>query len=151
MKVIAIDFDGCICTDAWPEIGEPIWSVIDRARQEQLHGAKLILWTCRCGDALDAAVDACRNWGLHFDAVNNNLPELVERYGGDPRKVSATEYWDDRAVQKPMRVGTMLIDINDLSRRLKVTAKNLEINYYYHDAMELRSIAGVLQTEEMMT
>ena len=30
-KAIAIDFDGCLCTDAYPEIGEPNWPVIRRA------------------------------------------------------------------------------------------------------------------------
>lgn len=30
-KAIAIDFDGCLCTNAYPEIGEPNWPVIRRA------------------------------------------------------------------------------------------------------------------------
>ena len=31
-KAIAIDFDGCLCTDAFPAIGEPNWPVIKRAQ-----------------------------------------------------------------------------------------------------------------------
>lgn len=30
--------------------------------------------------------------------MNDNLPERVALYGGDTRKVSADEYWDDLAV-----------------------------------------------------
>ena len=39
--------------------------------------------------------------GVEFDAVNENLPEVIERMGGDTRKVFANEYWDDRAVRVP--------------------------------------------------
>ena len=57
-KAIAIDFDGCLCTDAFPEIGEPNWAVINRAKTEQQAGAGLILWTCREGQLLLDAVEA---------------------------------------------------------------------------------------------
>lgn len=99
-KVIAIDFDGCICTNKWPHIGDPNWEVIGSAMAEQKNGTAIILWTCREGDLLKAAIDASEKWGLHFDAVNESLPEWVEIFGSNPRKIGATEYWDDRAVQK---------------------------------------------------
>lgn len=95
-KVIAIDFDGCLCSDRYPAIGAPYWGVIGSAIWEQMAGAKLILWTCWEGDDLRAAVDACASWGLKFDAVNANLPERIAYYGNDCRKVGADEYWDDR-------------------------------------------------------
>lgn len=98
-KVIAIDFDGCICTNKYPNIGDPNWEVICVAIDEQERGAALILWTCREGDLLKAAIDASKDWGLHFDAVNESLPEWVEFFGNNPRKIGATEYWDDRAVK----------------------------------------------------
>ena len=40
----------------------------------------------------------CAARGIAFDAVNENLPEIVERFGGDTRKVFADEYLDDKAV-----------------------------------------------------
>lgn len=95
-KAIAIDFDGCLCSDMHPDIGAPYWNVICAAIQEQIAGAKLVLWTCREGDDLQAAVDACSRWGLQFDAVNANLPERIAYYGNDCRKIGADEYWDDR-------------------------------------------------------
>jgi hypothetical protein len=36
--------------------------------------------------------------GLVFDAYNENLPELIERYGGDCRKISADFYADDKNI-----------------------------------------------------
>ena len=98
-RIIAVDFDGCLCENRWPEIGPPNQSVFRRLRRAQLAGAAVILWTCREGARLDEAVDWCARHGLHFDAVNTNLPELVEAYRYDCRKINATEYWDDRAVQ----------------------------------------------------
>ena len=98
-KVIAIDFDGCICENAWPSIGKPNWMVIMQALSEKSNGAKLILWTCREGERLKEAIKACADWGLSFDAVNDNLESAKAEWDNNPRKVAATEYWDDRAVK----------------------------------------------------
>nr|WP_325204327.1 hypothetical protein [uncultured Oscillibacter sp.] len=98
-KAIAIDFDGCLCTDAFPEIGMPNWSIIKRAKREQQAGAGLILWTCRENQLLLDAVAACEEWGLSFDAVNESLPDWIEAFKTRPRKVGASEYWDDKAVR----------------------------------------------------
>lgn len=101
-KAIAIDFDGCLCTDVFPAIGEPNWPVIYRAKAEQQAGAGLILWTCREGQILQDAVAACESWGLTFDAVNESLPDWIEAFGNRPRKVGASEYWDDKAARIPV-------------------------------------------------
>lgn len=96
-KAIAIDFDGCLCANAYPDIGAPNWEIIGAAAAEQIAGAGLILWTCREGELLENALEACARWGLHFDAVNDSLPSWKRFYGNDTRKVGATEYWDDKA------------------------------------------------------
>jgi hypothetical protein len=101
VRAIAIDFDGCLCHNRWPEIGEPYIDVIEAAKAERASGTKLILWTCRCGELLEEAVDWCAGHGLVFDAVNEQVPELLNRYGTDSRKVFAEEYWDDRAKRMP--------------------------------------------------
>ncbi len=100
-KAIAIDFDGCLCTDEYPNIGAPNWDVINRAKQEQQSGTGLILWTCREGVLLQEAVDACARWGLTFDAVNESLPDWIAAFQTRPRKVGASEYWDDKAARMP--------------------------------------------------
>ncbi len=97
-KAIAIDFDGCLCENRHPNIGAPCWKNIRRAKEEQAAGAGLILWTCREGKLLQDALDASASWGLKFDAVNESLPDWIEAFGTNPRKVGATEYWDDKAV-----------------------------------------------------
>lgn len=94
--IYAVDFDGTLCVDRYPEIGEPRPGVIDFVKSEQTRGAKLILWTCRSGTDLDAAVKWCAAHGLTFDAVNENLPENIARHNNDCRKVYADRYIDDR-------------------------------------------------------
>lgn len=97
-KIIAVDFDGTLCIDRFPEIGEPKEKVISYVKSQQANGAKLILWTNRVGEKLADAITWCRDkHGISFDAVNCNLPEIIEFFGGDPRKVFANEYLDDRS------------------------------------------------------
>ena len=97
-KIIAIDYDGTIALDSFPHAGTPNWPVINRAKEEQMNGAILILWTCRTGKDLEVALEACTSWGLHFTAVNENTLERQKYWGNNPRKVYADEYWDDHAV-----------------------------------------------------
>lgn len=100
-KIIAVDFDGTICKNRWPQIGEARQEVIDELLRRQAKGDRLILWTCRVDERLREALDWCAAAGLTFDAVNGNLPEMAERFGNDCRKVYADEYWDDKARQVP--------------------------------------------------
>lgn len=95
--IYAVDFDGTLCTNNFPFIGEPNEKLIEFLKREQRRGCKIILWTCRCGQVLDVAVMFCGEYGLTFDAVNKNLPECIERFGGDTRKVYADVYIDDMA------------------------------------------------------
>ena len=99
MKIIAVDFDGTLCENNYPGIGNPRKRIIKRLLKEQKKGAKIILWTCRTGKPLKYALDWCAYHGIHFDAVNESLPESIKHWGTDPRKICATEYWDDRAVK----------------------------------------------------
>ena len=100
-KIIAVDFDGCLVEDKYPEIGDPILSAVCALMDEQEKGARVILWTCRRGDKARAAADWCAMQGIRVDAVNENLPEMTGIFGGDTRKIFADEYWDDRAVRVP--------------------------------------------------
>lgn len=100
-KVIAMDFDGCLVTNKYPDIGSLISKTFWTYQCEKANGSKFILWTCRTGEYLDAALDWCKEHEIFFDAINENVPERIEQYGGDCRKVSADEYWDDRATRMP--------------------------------------------------
>lgn len=94
----AVDFDGTLCQNKWPEIGRPFPSMINRMKRLRRNGHKLILWTCREGMPLVEAITWCAQHGLFFDAVNDNLPEHKERFDGNCRKIFADYYIDDRAM-----------------------------------------------------
>lgn len=95
-QIIAVDFDGTLCYSNWPELGEPNYVLISYLKQWKSNGNKLILWTCRANEALTKAVEWCEKQGLKFDAVNDNLPEIVEYYGNNSRKITSDWYIDDR-------------------------------------------------------
>ena len=97
-KIIAVDFDGTLCENKWPETGEANKELIDYLRDRQKNGDKLILWTCRVDDMLQKAIEWCKEKELIFDAVNENLPEIIENFGSDTRKIFANEYIDDRNI-----------------------------------------------------
>ena len=95
-KIIAVDFDDTLCFSNWPVLGEPNTPLIKYLLQEKALGNKIILWTCRAGQALSDATKWCHEQGLTFDAVNDNLPEIVEMYGNNSRKITCDVYIDDR-------------------------------------------------------
>lgn len=95
-KVIAVDFDGTLCENKWPAIGSPNIELIMWLKDWIRSGNKLILWTNRVDRSLEDAVIWCEMRGLKFDAVNENLPEVIEQFGGDTRKIVADHYIDDK-------------------------------------------------------
>lgn len=102
--IIAIDFDGTITAKtAYPELGEPNMKVINAIKNAQAQGAKIVLWTNRQDDstevpnALALAVKFCEQYGIIFDGLNCNLPEAIELFPIDARKISADYYIDDKS------------------------------------------------------
>lgn len=99
VRVLAVDFDGTLCVNAYPEIGRPYKSIINGIKDRQKQGWKIILWTCRIGEKLEEAIKWCEEQGLIFDAVNDNVIETIAFNNGEnPRKVWADEYLDDHNV-----------------------------------------------------
>lgn len=103
-RIYAIDFDGTIAITKWPVIVSPNENVVSFIKNIQSIGDKWILWTNRTGENLDAAVQWCHDHGLHPDAVNDNLPHMIEFFGCNPRKVFANVYIDDH------NAGGLLLD-----------------------------------------
>ncbi len=97
-RIIAVDFDGTLCTNAYPDIGDPIPSVIEYIKHARKCGNIVILWTCRTDDKLTEAVAWAAAHGLEFDYINENVKHNVEQYGGDTRKIFADIYLDDKAL-----------------------------------------------------
>ena len=96
--IVAVDFDGTLCENAFPEIGAPKQEIIDTIKEYRSFGWKIILWTCRNKEHLTKAVEWCNQQGLVFDSINENLPEVEEVFGGYTRKIFADVYIDDKNV-----------------------------------------------------
>lgn len=95
--IIAIDFDGVLVSDKFPEIGEPDWKMVSAVWRLGFTQHELILWTSRVGDRLNEAIQWCQDHNLNFTCVNSNTPNNLAEYGTDPRKAFADVYIDDRA------------------------------------------------------
>lgn len=100
IPIYAVDFDGTLCESKWQGIGVPNRKLIEHLIKRRKEGAKVILWTCRVDERLQEAVEWSKDQGLEFDAVNDNLPESIEKYGVNCRKIHADCYIDDKAVGK---------------------------------------------------
>lgn len=97
-KIVAIDFDGTLVEDRFPDIGAPIKSMFSLVKALQASNIRVILWTCRDGQNLANAVAYCKSYGVTFDAVNTNIPEVINMYNNDTRKVFADLYIDDKSI-----------------------------------------------------
>lgn len=92
---IAIDFDGTIVEDDYPNIGKPRIFAFETLKKLQEDGHRLILWTYRSGLRLEDAVEFCKENGINFYAVNKSFPEEQFDYTKS-RKVHADLFIDDR-------------------------------------------------------
>lgn len=104
ITIVAVDFDCTLTkTDVYPFAGEANEEAFEILREyKKLEGRKLILWTCRTGEALANALKLCEEHGLQFDAVNGNIPEATEAWKcmnpgvESSRKIFAHMYIDDK-------------------------------------------------------
>lgn len=105
-KTIAVDFDGTIVEDRYPDIGPLIPNARNVLQRYRMAGGKVILWTCRTGqDLINALVFLTQN-GIAVDAANSHLPENMEAFrcrfphvpdrDVESRKIPADMYIDDR-------------------------------------------------------
>ena len=94
---IAIDFDGTIVEDAYPDIGKPMLFAFETMKELQKQNHQLILWTYRSGEELEDAVKFCRENGIEFYAVNQSYPE-EKLDSGSSRKIHAHIFIDDRNI-----------------------------------------------------
>lgn len=102
--IIAVDFDDTLAKagEKYPEIGEPTYllSTLIEYRKIFKEHLQLILWTCRAGEALQMAIDYCKERGLEFDAVNEDVPATLKWKSKTP-KPFAHIYIDDRNLPFP--------------------------------------------------
>ena len=96
---IAVDFDGTIVENKYPQIGKEIPFAIETLKKLADEQHRLILWTVREGKFLEEAVEFCRRKGLEFYAVNRDYPEEEKENNNHySRKLKADIWIDDRNV-----------------------------------------------------
>lgn len=100
--IIAVDFDGVLCRDEFPNIGPEITEMVQAIKEAKTSGIEVVLWTCRVDVCLDEAVEWCEKRGLEFSAINDNAPsnkaKYEKEYPNGTRKVYANYYIDDHAI-----------------------------------------------------
>ena len=95
---IAIDMDGTIVQNKWPEVGPLRWGAKPVIRWLKRRGHTLILFTCREGKLLNEAIDYLYANRIYLHYYNENTRERIEQFGGDCRKISADLYLDDKGL-----------------------------------------------------
>lgn len=95
-RIIAVDFDGTIVENKYPKIGKPLPFAFETLKMLQNDGHRLILWTVRTGELLEAAVKYCKKNGIEFYAVNEDFPGEISQLKN--RKLNADLFIDDRNV-----------------------------------------------------
>jgi hypothetical protein len=97
--IIAVDFDGVLVEDAFPNIGKTDPVMVRYVKLLIEAGHEVVLWTCRVDTPLEKAIEWCNQHGLYFCAVNDNAPSNKTKYSGEypngTRKVYADYYIDD--------------------------------------------------------
>lgn len=95
--IIAVDFDGTLAENKYPEIGKPMQGAVESMKRLYNDGHYLIIWTCRTGELLKDAINWLLAEGIPFHRVNDHNPENLAEYGGDGGlKIYADVYIDDK-------------------------------------------------------
>ena len=112
--IIAVDFDGTIVENRYPEIGAERPFAIETLKMLIADRHRVVLWTCREGELLDQALEWCRERGVEFYAANRDYPE--ETTDNNPhftRKLKADMFIDDRNLGGLPDWGTIYTMIRD--------------------------------------
>lgn len=95
---IAIDFDGTIVEEKFPDIGKLKPNARDVIRKLKMKGHSIIINTCRAGIEEGDVYEFMINESIPFDYINCNRPEDILFFGQDCRKISADLYIDDKQI-----------------------------------------------------
>lgn len=100
--IFAIDFDGTLTTEIhWPNIGPESIPMVQAVRCLLFYKHEFVLWTCRVDDLLHDAEMWCINRGIRPHHINSPSPTNLALGLGDPRKVYADYYVDDKMIGWP--------------------------------------------------
>jgi len=95
-KIYAVDFDGTIVRDAFPEIGELYPQAVWALRMLHKFGNLISIWSCRCNHYQEDMEIFLEFNKVPFDYVNRNTDGQIDHWTWDCRKIFADVYIDDR-------------------------------------------------------
>lgn len=95
---VSIDFDGTIVEDGFPGIGKIKPDAVKYINKLYDEGFNIIINTCRSGSYEGDAENFLRRVGIKYHWINSNLPESIEYFKQDCRKISADIYIDDKCL-----------------------------------------------------
>lgn len=98
MAVFAVDFDGTIVENKYPEMGAVNGEAIEAMYLMKIRGHVIIIWTCRNGKDYQEMLEVLRKYQIPYDVINEHAPHLAVVFGDDARKVFADYYIDDHNV-----------------------------------------------------
>lgn len=116
-KTVAVDFNGVLYHSKNKKDFVINVALMHSLAHFKKEGNKVILWTCRDDEwYTPMMLRTCRMYGLQFDAINENLPDVQKlikdnEYGKEGRKIYADAYIDDRAIV----VDFNLLEDNDMN------------------------------------
>lgn len=134
----AVDFDGTLVSNKYPEIGYPNWDLVNFCKRRQALGDNIILWTCRTGKHLDNAIKYLKDICTFVpDYVNENAPWDPTLYEDESRKIGADYYIDDRAIS--------VYDIDKLEKELN----KMDKEFLNADALTIKDNTIASNTSKM--
>lgn len=102
--ILAIDFDGTICTEKYPEVGMERQGAKEFINKLYDEGYFIIINTCRTHDSsasvdpAQVAKDFLKLRGIKYHTFNEHAPFILDKYPIEARKISAEIYIDDRCL-----------------------------------------------------
>lgn len=94
--ILAIDFDGTICHGTYPAIEGMQPHAAEAIANFYTSGHYIIIWTCRTGEPLLAAINWLLENNIPFHRVNAGNPDNIAKYGNEGKKIYAHVYIDDK-------------------------------------------------------
>lgn len=100
--VIAVDFDGTLVKDQFPNLGQPFIEGINTVNAMIEAGYEIVIWTAR--QELVPVMEHLKNHGLNIDKVkiNAHADYMLNRYESQGIKIGASIYIDDRGYGAPI-------------------------------------------------
>jgi len=96
IKIAAVDFDGTIVENRYPEVGKTRPNAKEGMQFLRDQGFSIVIWTCRDQDGQREAREFLDARGIPYDYVNENDPRVKSFIPVPPYpKVYASLYIDD--------------------------------------------------------